>query len=319
MSAPAKSRGIIIAVIVAALVLVVGGVLLLREMLRPKPALRMVYRMTPLAGVKLDERSKQACLARVKARLEQLGVDGAVVTRRGDELDVDVPALEAATMRDVKRVLARGGRLELTFINDAGDPLRALARELGRGGLVEPRPRSYSGRDGRTVRYTALVGRDRAALQRLAHEHARHVAGRLLVGASFEVQRRGAPLYELFLLERETGLTSNDVTSARAIIDDHTGRAQVAMRLGEVGARRFGEMTARNVGRRLAIVVDGHVMSAPVVQSAIRGGRAVIDLGGAARSAVALLHEAKTLAAVLRAGAMPARLQPLSESQLQPK
>ena len=46
---------------------------------------------------------------------------------------------------------------------------------------------------------------------------------------------------------------------------------------------------------------------------------AVIDLGGAARSAVALLHEAKTLAAVLRAGAMPARLQPLSESQLQPK
>ena len=68
------------------------------------------------------------------------------------------------------------------------------------------------------------------------------------------------------------------------------------------GARRFGALTERIIGRKLAIVLDGRVMSAPIVQTAIRGGISTITMGGSDQQAMEA--EAQALVNVLRTGAM---------------
>ncbi len=96
-------------------------------------------------------------------------------------------------------------------------------------------------------------------------------------------------------------LTGADLADARAVFDQF-GRPQVALTFTPEGAKRFEEVTRANVGKRLAIVLDGKVYTAPVIRQAITGGQAVIEgLSG--------LEEASEIALVLRSGALPVPLK----------
>jgi preprotein translocase subunit SecD len=84
-----------------------------------------------------------------------------------------------------------------------------------------------------------------------------------------------------FLLRSEPVLTTPDVIAAEPVLSDAGGRAEfvVSVLLSESAARRFARATAENVHRRLAIVLDGYVDSAPVIREPISGGRLVITVG----------------------------------------
>jgi preprotein translocase subunit SecD len=89
------------------------------------------------------------------------------------------------------------------------------------------------------------------------------------------------------------------------------GRPVVNFRFDAVGAKRFGDATRANVGHRLAIVLDGKVISAPVVRDAILGGSGVI-------SGSFTTQQAQDLALLLRAGALPAPLTVIEERSVGP-
>ncbi|WP_347241830.1 protein translocase subunit SecD [Thermus sp.] len=96
-------------------------------------------------------------------------------------------------------------------------------------------------------------------------------------------------------------LTGADLADARAVFDQF-GRPQVALTFTPEGAKKFEEVTRQNVGKRLAIILDGKVYTAPVIRQAITGGQAVIEgLSG--------LEEASEIALVLRSGALPVPLK----------
>ena len=116
------------------------------------------------------------------------------------------------------------------------------------------------------------------------------VLGRSGPGAS----RSPAP--DFFLVARDADVTGRDIRSARATTDEN-GLPTVSFSLTQDGARRFATFTANHVGRQLAIVLDGRVQSAPVVETPITGGEGQIR--GFTR------EEASDLALVLRAGALP--------------
>ncbi len=122
----------------------------------------------------------------------------------------------------------------------------------------------------------------------------------------------GGRLYrELYVLEEDafiTGQMLEDATSGR---DAQFNTSQVQFELSRRGGRRFAEVTGQNVGEFLAIVLDGEVVSAPVIRDRI-GARGQIDLGNAP------LQEASDLALVLRAGALPAPLRILEERTVGP-
>lgn len=98
-------------------------------------------------------------------------------------------------------------------------------------------------------------------------------------------------------------LRSRDIVEANVQIDPQTNGPYVSIRFSESAGVRFDSLTARSVGRRLAICVDDVVMSAPVIQSRISGGRAQIALGSS-QSFEALQHEARVLVAALRSGSL---------------
>lgn len=102
-----------------------------------------------------------------------------------------------------------------------------------------------------------------------------------------------------FLLKKRALITGDVLTDARMRIKTDFNEPYVSLDFDARGARLFDQITAENVGKRLAIVLDNNVYSAPVIQERISGGKAQIS--GSFTS-----EEASDLAIVLRAGALPA-------------
>jgi len=120
-------------------------------------------------------------------------------------------------------------------------------------------------------------------------------------------QRRRIP----FLLKKRTLLTGEYITDARVQIDSRYNEPYVSLAFDSRGARLFENITGQNIKKRLAIVLDNKVYSAPVIQDKISGGRAQITgrFG---------MDEARDLAIVLRAGALPAPVKILEERTVGP-
>ena len=114
-----------------------------------------------------------------------------------------------------------------------------------------------------------------------------------------------------YVVQKKTLLTGADLSTARVSIDQNTSEPYVSVEFNAAGARAFGELTEANVGRRLAIVLDGNVHSAPVIRERIPSGQAQITGGFTS-------EEATDLAIVLRAGALPAPVQVLEERTVGP-
>jgi len=111
--------------------------------------------------------------------------------------------------------------------------------------------------------------------------------------------------YRTYYLWRKTRLTGEYITDAQVRIDEQKRRPYVSLDFNRPGAKIFEQVTGENVKRRMAIILDDEVNSAPVIQDRIGGGRAQITLGGF-KGYDQLLQEAKDLSLVLRAGALPA-------------
>lgn len=94
-------------------------------------------------------------------------------------------------------------------------------------------------------------------------------------------------------------LTGDVITNARQDFDPMTGRPDVSMQMNATGARKWKEMTGKNVGRSIAIVLDDYVYSAPNVNQEIAGGNSSI-------SGNFSIEQAQDLANVLKAGKLPA-------------
>ena len=114
-----------------------------------------------------------------------------------------------------------------------------------------------------------------------------------------------------YVLESRPLMTGEYIQDARVRPAEQLQGASVELILNQAGARAFEQITAANVKRRLAIVLDNRVYSAPVIQERIGGGRASITGNFD-------LKEARDLAIVLRAGALPAPVEIAEERTVGP-
>lgn len=114
-----------------------------------------------------------------------------------------------------------------------------------------------------------------------------------------------------YLLKKRAVLTGEYLRDARMEIETQFSRPYVSLAFNDQGARIFDRVTGDNVGKRLAIVLDGVVHSAPVIQERISGGRAQI-------TGLFTEDESKDLAIVLRAGALPAPVKILEKRTVGP-
>ena len=113
------------------------------------------------------------------------------------------------------------------------------------------------------------------------------------------------------LLNENIELGGEDLTNAQPGFDQQTGRSVVSFSFNTHGAIVFGEFTAKNVGKRFAIVLDNQVITAPTIQQPITGGTGQITGNFTPQSA-------NDLAVLLRAGALPATLDVAEERSVGP-
>jgi len=114
-----------------------------------------------------------------------------------------------------------------------------------------------------------------------------------------------------YLLKSKSLLTGASLEEAKVQIADRYGEVHVSLKFNSQGAADFERITGENIRKRLAIVLDGVVHSAPVIEDRISGGQAII------RGSFTM-DEARDLAIVLRAGALPAPVNILEERTVGP-
>lgn len=107
-----------------------------------------------------------------------------------------------------------------------------------------------------------------------------------------------ATISAAFAFTVDTGLSGKHLKKSQVQFDPNTGEPQVGLEFSEEGAKIFEEVTTRNVGKPVAIVLDNEIISAPRVNQIIAGGNAVI-------TGEFTLEEAKNLSIQLNAGALP--------------
>ncbi len=123
-------------------------------------------------------------------------------------------------------------------------------------------------------------------------------------------------VYDLYAIKANTRdgkapLDGGVVTEAREEYSQHGAAAEVSMVMNATGARTWARMTADNIGRSIAIVLDGYVYSAPRVNDEIEGGRSSI-------TGQFTIQEAKDLANVLKSGKLPAPARIIQDTVVGP-
>ncbi|MFZ2324949.1 MAG: protein translocase subunit SecD [Ignavibacteriaceae bacterium] len=116
----------------------------------------------------------------------------------------------------------------------------------------------------------------------------------------------GKKIYMMYLVNKTPELTGGVVTNAQANLDPNTSAPIVNMEMNSEGATEWARITGANIGKRIAIMLDGVVFTAPNVKGKIPGGRSMIE--GSEN-----LEEAKLLEIVLKAGALPAPVDVIEE------
>lgn len=113
----------------------------------------------------------------------------------------------------------------------------------------------------------------------------------------------------IFQNPKKTNLTGKDLARTSVSFDQNTSEPQVQLTFTDEGAKKFAEITKRNVQKRVAIILDNQVIQAPTVNTEITGGNAVITGGFT-------LEQAKAVSIQLNAGALPVPLSILRQNTI---
>jgi len=124
-------------------------------------------------------------------------------------------------------------------------------------------------------------------------------------------QNSGTGRPTMYLIKKRVMVSGEDLVDSQPAFDSQSGQPVVNFRFNTRGAKKFGTATAANVNRPFAIVLDGKVISAPVIREPILGGTGQI-------SGSFTVQEANDLSLLLRAGALPAPLVILEERSVGP-
>lgn len=112
-------------------------------------------------------------------------------------------------------------------------------------------------------------------------------------------------------IPKKTKLTGKDLQAATAGFSSQNGTAEVQLRFTSEGTKLFRDITQRNLGKRVMIVLDNEALQAPVVQSVIPNGQASITGGYT-------LEQAQSIAIALNAGALPVPMELVAQSNVGP-
>ncbi len=269
-------------------------------------------------------------------RIDELGLVNTSVVPRGIDIIVEIPGVNERQVSRIKRIIGQTARLEFKIVDEESSEefftseavTEKIREEREEDGPVKLRrvPRPVAGK---TV-YEYYLEAKNEVKGRSGRQILKEFLSDLEVpddhAIAFQekqvLDEAGNPTADVtwrtYYLRRKAGITGEYVENAAILSDPQTNEPYVSLDFSQVGGEIFADLTEENVGRNMAIVLDDKVNSAPNIEERIPGGRARITLGGY-KSYDEKFKESRDLVVVLRAGALPAPVEPVTETTIGPQ
>lgn len=276
----------------------------------------------------------------INRRVDDLGLREAAVSTREEDVIVEVPGQDESAFKEIRDIIGQTARLEFKLLDDEADffgPLRMSADKTSLPEGVGIRQETVSiGQDPegdvrrKTISYAVMEKREqetaKESLERfkawtatLALPPDRELGYEQIYDTDPVSQKSSELGWRTYLLKTRAEITGDMIRDAIAQPDQSSnslGGWYVAIRFTDAGGAIFERITGANIKRRFAIILDGRVESAPVIQGRIAGGNASITLGST--DPETQLNDARKLELVLRSGALPAPITPSNEQHIGP-
>jgi preprotein translocase subunit SecD len=243
---------------------------------------RLVYRISDKEARRIKEGAADQALETIRNRIDQFGVAEPTILRQGEnEIVVQLPGV-----KDPKRaidLIGKTAQLEFKLVDDEAKVAAEIPQSM-EPGEEENFLKQFAEKipEGDEILFEKKVNRETGAVRKIP-----------------------------ILLKKQAALTGDLLSEAKVNIDSRFNEPYVSLSFNTDGAKKFEEITGANVKKRLAIILDNAVYSAPVIQEKISGGNAQI-------TGNFTMEEAKDLSIVLRAGALPAPLKMLQNVTVGP-
>jgi preprotein translocase subunit SecD len=248
----------------------------------------------------------------LRNRIDKYGVSEPEVRRSGaNSILIQLAGLTADEERTVKDgIIGKTAQLEFKIVDDESKYFAEISKKAPDKVKLQADP--VRGASDAVFQSYYLTSKSRETLEQVVTENPppadRTVRYQRVKG------EKGAEVWRTWLLDRKTPITGDSLTGANVITHDaEENQPYVSVTFDQRGARIFDQLTAANIKKRMAIVLDDVVDSAPQIQSRIPNGNCKITLGGGFKSQEQTLADAKALTIVLKAGALPAPLYPQEE------
>jgi len=261
----------------------------------------------------------------IRGRVDKFGVAEPTIIKKGTDIIVELPGLKSADFERIKSIIGRTAQLEFKIVDDGSEYMRKVAASVPKGSGIDVLPESWTEKDtGKAHEDVELRAKSRDTLQKFFAG----LTGDLALPPDHEigyeeVQSRNENgeltpdrSWRTYYLHKRAALTGEYLANADQTWDQQTGRPEISYEMDRQGAAINERLTGDNVGRKMAILLDDQVKSAPVIESRI-GARGRITLGGFG-DPFAMQQDAKDLVSVLRSGALPAPLRKTFETQVGP-
>lgn len=260
----------------------------------------------------------------ISNRIDEMGVREASVSVREENIVVELPGASQEDFDQIREIIGRTARLEFKVVDDASDFVAGL--DDVPDGISRAAETVQAGEDHPNVTTHYLTAEGEDARQQLTdYVHELSAAGRVpddhqlaLGQVDYEDDDGQArEVWRTYYLYNRAEVTGDAIDDASVQFDPQDRNPNVGITFNSGGARAFERLTGANVHRRMAIVLDDRVETAPNIQTRIGGGHARITLGGF-RPYQEMMSEANDLVVVLRAGALPAPIRPANQQLIGP-
>jgi preprotein translocase subunit SecD len=303
------------------------------NILRSADKKQITFRMKGEVETAIRDRAVTQAKETVQRRVDGFGVKEVGIASRDEDIILEIPGENEAQFAEIRDIVSQTARLEFKMVDDDHDYFQQFENdpEVAKKGVRIELENAPLGA-GKTA------PRRYAFLPRAEHEDMRDTLKRLKawtdtlsvptdneisfekrVAFDAEKQAWEDEGWRTFYLYAKAEVTGDMIREAQARADQSDrslGGWLVSLEFTPVGAERFEDVTGKNIKRRFAIVLDGKVESAPVIQTKIGGGQGVITMGAGSLDEQA--QNAKKLELVLRSGALPAPISPSNEQRIGP-
>jgi preprotein translocase subunit SecD len=308
---------------------------------RSKDQRELEFKIRAAVESQIRERAVGQAREIIHRRVDELGLREAAVSTRDEDIIIEVPGEDEKSFATIREIISQTARLEFKLLDDETDFFGTVKDNPSTPpppeGLEYYGERVSVGLDAsgdvrqRQITYAFLKKGEKETsketLQRLkdwvAHlpvppdrEIGYEIEYRTVDEVTLRQEEAGWRTYFLKSRAEITGDMIRDAAATPSQGQSSLGGWYVALTFTEQGGSLFEKITAANVKRRFAIILDGRTESAPVIQTVIPGGHASITLGSS--DPEAQLRDARKLELVLRSGALPAPISPSNEQRIGP-